>query len=530
MAIEKVIRLKTDFDDKGLKQLDQGLESVNQNLEQAEQSSKDLSQQNQKTSKSFKGVATSVKGIGVALKAAGIGLVIALFAKLADVVSQNQKVLDFLSTAGNAVNMVFQDLFSIFDGGLPSITDIGTAIKNNLIERFKSLIEFSGLLGKTLTQLFKGEFAEALETAKEAGKELLDVATGVDNSAEKLSEYASEVIETADAFTQLTNQAKLAEAQLRRVFEQSDRDAEIQRRIRDDFNLTFQQRIKASEELARVLDEQEKTQLRLAGIEVQRAQNAIKFSGDNVENQVALINALAEQDAIEADIAGRRAEQEAQDRALRQEIIDARNEELVQTQIRGESELQLKREFLDAEILAVTDARIKEAEINKQYEEDELIRRKILAQQQVALAGQTLNNISNVLGRSSKAGKAVAVAQALINTYQGISAELATKTATPFDFALKIANIASVTAIGFKSVKDILATKLPNLGGGGVSTSSGGATQSAPAFNVVGNSGISQIAQTLNQEQEPVQAYVVASNVTSAQEVNRDIVDNASLG
>ena len=116
--------------------------------------------------------------------------------------------------------------------------------------------------------------------------------TGVDNSLEKVTNYASEVIETADAFTQLENSARLAEAQLRRVFEQSDRDAEIQRRIRDDFNLTFQERLAASEELARILDEQEETQLRLAGLEVQRAQQAIKINGDTIDNQVALTLSL----------------------------------------------------------------------------------------------------------------------------------------------------------------------------------------------------------------------------------------------
>ena len=64
--------------------------------------------------------------------------------------------------------------------------------------------------------------------------------------------------------------------------------------------------------------------------------------------------------------------------------------------------------------------------------------------------------------------------------------------------------------------------KNPNVGGGG------GAKP--PSFNVVGNSGVSQIAQTLNQDQDPIQAYVVAGNVTSAQEVNRNIVENATIG
>ena len=64
-------------------------------------------------------------------------------------------------------------------------------------------------------------------------------------------------------------------------------------------------------------------------------------------------------------------------------------------------------------------------------------------------------------------------------------------------------------------------------GAGGANAPSGGAP--APKFNVVGNSGVNQIAQTLGQQQ-PIQAYVVANNVTTQQALDRNIVNNASLG
>jgi hypothetical protein len=72
-------------------------------------------------------------------------------------------------------------------------------------------------------------------------------------------------------------------------------------------------------------------------------------------------------------------------------------------------------------------------------------------------------------------------------------------------------------------------------GGGGGGGSAGGANSPSgsatppPQFNVVGNSGVNQIAQTLG-AQQPVQAYVVASNVTTQQSLDRNIVANASLG
>ena len=92
-------------------------------------------------------------------------------------------------------------------------------------------------------------------------------------------------------------------------------------------------------------------------------------------------------------------------------------------------------------------------------------------------------------------------------------------------------------AIGIAANIGATAKALSALGGGGApsggsvggSGGGGGATAPAPQFNVVGNSGVNQIAQTLG-AQQPVQAYVVASNVTTQQSLDRNIVANASLG
>jgi hypothetical protein len=62
-------------------------------------------------------------------------------------------------------------------------------------------------------------------------------------------------------------------------------------------------------------------------------------------------------------------------------------------------------------------------------------------------------------------------------------------------------------------------------GGGNIpNNSSGGAT--APNFNIVGNSGINQLAELGGQ---PIQAYVVSGEVTSAQSLDRNRIQNASF-
>ena len=174
------------------------------------------------------------------------------------------------------------------------------------------------------------------------------------------------------------------------------------------------------------------------------------------------------------------------------------------------------------------------SEAQDKEDKADLERTKIAEAAKINMVKNTFGNIARALGQNSKAGKAFAAAQALINTYQGISAELATKTATPFGFALKLANIASTAAIGFKSVKDILKTDPKSTGGGGasasVSTRGGGASQ-APAFNIVGAGVTNQLADAIaGQSQEPTRAYVVSSDVSTAQELDRNIVEGASIG
>ena len=156
---------------------------------------------------------------------------------------------------------------------------------------------------------------------------------------------------------------------------------------------------------------------------------------------------------------------------------------------------------------------------------------------EVDMAKSTFSGIATLLGENSKAGKAAAAAAALINTYQGITAELATKTVTPFGFALKLVNIASTAAIGFKSVKSILATNSKSGGGSATNPAAGAATATPasipepPAFNVVGASNTNQLADAIGgQSQQPVQAFVVSGDVTTSQQLERNIITGATIG
>lgn len=137
------------------------------------------------------------------------------------------------------------------------------------------------------------------------------------------------------------------------------------------------------------------------------------------------------------------------------------------------------------------------------------------------------------LGAATAEGKAAAVAAATISTYTAIAGQLQAFSKVPIP-GYAIAQAIVTGATGLLQVKKILEVKVPDGGGsgGGSAPSMGGiAAPAAPSFNVVGNSGMNQVAQVMsNKGMPPVQAYVVASNVTSAQSLNRNIVSNATLG
>jgi len=201
----------------------------------------------------------------------------------------------------------------------------------------------------------------------------------------------------------------------------------------------------------------------------------------------------------------------------------------------GQSTFELEMQHLsDLENLdAEAKAKKKKSDEDQGAAEVEIAKKTAAAKQALfAKTSETLSKGADLLGKNTAAGKAMAAAAALINTYQGITAELATKTVTPFEIGLKIANVAIIAATGFKAVQDIVSVQIPGGGGGGGGGAQGGSAPSmtAPSFNTVGSSSTNQLAQTIGeQSQTPIKSYVVASDVSTAQALDRNIISNASI-
>ena len=141
----------------------------------------------------------------------------------------------------------------------------------------------------------------------------------------------------------------------------------------------------------------------------------------------------------------------------------------------------------------------------------------------------TLGQVADLFGRESKAGKAAAIAQATIDTYLSAQKAYTSTVGIPIvGPVLAPINAGLAIAAGIKNIKAITAVKTPGGGGGGGGNISNSFTSGAqaPKFNVVGDSGMNQLAQI---QQTPVQAYVVSGEVTSAQALDRNRIKNATL-
>ena len=582
--MEKVVvelEAKTGKAEASLQDVVNAIQDINKaTTESNENTAKSLKEVEKSSSKSAKGI----KGIGKAIKAAGIGLLIAGLTMLKEVFMQNQKVADFFNTSFEAVNIAFNDFVGFIDKNLGTITgffkdifenpakkisELGSIIKQGLIDRFNQLLEVFGLVGKSLGQLVRGEFSAAFDTIKEAGKQTVDVVTGVDDSfeavAETITEYTKKTIKAAKSNVELAKAAEIASVKNQGLIEKYDRQAEQQRQIRDDESKSIEERIKANEELAKILDKQEEAMLKNADIAVASAKAELDKNKENIQLQKAYQEALNERAGIEAQITGFRSEQQTNTNSLLREQKEIMNEiALFGKSERDRERLELEQQYEanklliekeitdDAEkkerlLAAETDYKTKLAEVNKAFAEEDLAIEKQMSEakkkisdaeaqvkkQNLDNTASVLESFSNIAGKETAAGKAFAVAASTINTYRGVSDALAATTVTPFETALKFANAAAIGVSGIANVKKILSVKLPPTRGAAPSTGtpSQAVLSVPPAFNVVGASDTNQLASAIGgQSQQPVQAYVVANDVTTAQSMDRNIIDDASLG
>ena len=476
----------------------------------------------------FKGLGTAIKGVGTAIKAAGIGIIVALLAKLMEVFSSNQKVLDAFETGMTALNIAFNDLFNflsnnvgafvgffkdIFENPQESLKEFGDMIEKNIIERFNSLLDTFGLVGSALAALFKGNFKEAGDFAKQAGKELVDVATGVDNSFDKtietvtkateaITDYTKKVVNNAKAITETNKAAQLAAVQFAELNAQYLKDAEIQRQIRDDETKSFAERIEANNKLSEILAEQQELQREQIQIAIDAAQAQYDIN-QNLENEIALKAEKVRMLELEETITGQLSEQKTNAVALEKELLESQRELRAEGMSGLERELQDLKDSYDLKIKMAHKAGKKTTAITKLYENQKKALVKANVDEQIEAYATLANALIGLAGES----KELAIASAVIDTFVGANKAMSSAP-PPLNFIMAGAVIAG----GLANVNKIMQQPLPGGGGGG--GGGGGMTPPAtPAPQMM--SGAFELSGGV--APEPVKAFVVTDEMTSSQ-------------
>jgi hypothetical protein len=387
---------------------------------------------------------------------------------------------------------------------------------------------------ETLTNLFPGliKFGNQIKNLVQGITDFV----GITSKAARAQDNLKSSLETSNK--QIDNQIKILEAQ-------GGKEDEIYKKKRERINNQIklikgstQQEKQARADLnteLQVLDLNEANRIKKANEDAAKERKA-ETEKRNKENQEAREKAEAQekeaQEKIQKDLL-----QSYEDYLKRREFARKNSEGLYQEDIRkfeqedAEERDKKRNEEIDKNVIAQNKAianikltgvqilAIDQANADaraKITEEERNLR--VNAAYDIADAALSLGSI---IGEQTKAGKALGVATALINTYVGASEVIRAKSTIPEPFGTiqKIASVAAILATGFRAVKSITAVQVPGGGGGGGASVPSISTQ-APITPQLPSAQMTQLnTQTINDlGNQAVRAYVIETDVTSNQE------------
>lgn len=520
-------------------------------------------------SKSIKGAAVAIKGFNASLSltkkailATGIGvLVVALGA----VIAYWDDIKSIMSGVSSEQKNILENQTKTTENAQKNL-DMISATENILKQQ-----------GKTDKDILKLKIAQTNETIKALEAQLETQITQRQEAKEqamRMQGYLSGLIQFVvgpigwilKAYDKLTgsNTSQIFDKMASLAFSAEDEDAD--KAIEDAKNnliklknmkAGFENTVKAKEKTDREKDKKEEEEAEkakaeaierirkgLIDTEAKERADKLKQIEDDYKEQIALAEkyyGIESDKVLELRAAQKIKEDEQQaifDEQDEKKELDAQTKRLEELALAKETELedfQTQRDLLaEQRQLLIDDELLSDDQKNEALQANSEASEKITDQEYAAKRAtilgyaQSLAQFSDILGKETAAGKALAIASTLFSTYQGASDALKDET-IPNTFA-RVAAVGTVLATGFKQVKGIMSTQVPG-GTGGPSPVMNASVDSSPSFNVVGQGGTSQLASAIaDQQAAPSRSYVVAQDVTTAQALERSIIDSASLG
>ena len=573
-----------------LKDLNKERKKSNEELKEATENAADYSGVlgivDQKTGGLISGMKNLTGGIGgatkgfnlmkIAIIGTGIGaLLIAITAVSAAFTSSEEgqnkfaKIMGVIgSVVGNLVDLLAdlgEGIISAFEDPKQAIIDFKDFIVQNITNRFNAAIDTVGFLGSAIKKVFSGDFSGAMEDAKKAGSSYVDVLTGVENTIGKVTEatkeFVKEIVKEGKIAGQIADQRARADKLDRQLIveraEANRKRAELLEKAANKEIFTALQRIEFLTEAGALEEEITKKELVAAKLryDAKVAENALSKSTKED---------LAEEAQLKANLINLEAARLTKQKLVTSQIVAAEREEAARLKAIKDAEdlaeAEKQKEKDVAEKLRL-DTIAKE---NKQRALDEIE----LEKQKTAAKEKAFSDAIAIAGAESRLGKAIFIAKQLLQAREMImemkgtlfsAKQSATKTvvkaaeagvdvsagaakaaaAAPFPANIPLILGYAAQAVGIVSairgaMKASKAVTSP-LGVSEPTPSIEAPTMSVgsipPSFNTVGASGTNQLADAIGgQSQIPVQAFVVSGQVTTAQELDRNIIEDATIG
>jgi hypothetical protein len=533
--------------------------------------------------KGVKGMITGLKTMRGAIIATGIGALVLLVTSLTAAFTSSEEgqnqLAKGMAVLGAAVD-VFTDrlaafgrtIISMFTDTEETFKGFGKSIKEFVMDKVDKVVEGLGFMGTAISKLFKGDFSGALE---DAGKGIVKLNQGL-NPAVILTE--SLVKSTKDLITELKEEGKIAAqiADQRAKADKVDRQiivdrakanrdrAELLEKAVNKEKYNVQERIGFLEEAARLEEEITNKEIAAAKLrlDAQIAENALGDSNKEALEKEAQLKAnlinletakLTKAKEVTSQTIALKAEETAALKAIEDERIAAEveakkiaDEQIAEGIVKQEEadkiELERKQRILD-EDKAIEEQRIAQREATFQNAvtlvgaETKLGKALLLAKQLILAREFIMDAKATILKAKSAVINSEIKGTEAVGEVAGSVAKAANTAPPPFNIPFILTALLTGASI-ISAVKGAIgATKAAAAaagggGGGGASVSTPQISPSSPpAFNVVGASETNQLAGAIgSQTQQPVQAFVVANAVTTAQSLERNIIEGASIG
>ena len=436
-----------------------------------------------------------------------------------------------------------------------------------------NVIDIISDFGKVMFNVFTGNF-------KAAGEALNEVTEGIKNFGEETRKEIAIAGELADKRAE----ADIRERQLLLERAEADRKvAELREKAADKENVSVAERIEAIKEAGRIAEEITQKEIAAARLrfEAKEAENALSEStkedlDEQAQLQARLIELetarLLKQKALTAEITTALREEQAERNAIEAERKAEDKERLEGLVfipgvgfVDKETFKALKEKQDNAE--KNRKATEKQEELDKKARDERIAKMEEQTQQKIIDAKRKAVDIAiSLFGAETRAGKAALIVKQILAAQEMIQEARKTITFSSLVAARSSAAVAEGTAqtakIGFpQNIPMLIAYALQAVGimsaitsavgksknvasslgaGGGVSVDTSSASTASsvssvsapslpPQFNTVGASGTNQLASLFG-NQPPIQAFVVSGDVTTAQELDRNIITSASIG